>query len=99
MCKKQRWHVSGTRSDADHFDAAVSARESDGIVLNVGGAEPMTVKCKTVIISAGLKAPDVAGRLEAQMTGAELRAHRKAAGLSQVQLARLSGFSRDAVTY
>ncbi len=34
--------------------------ESDGIVLDVGGAEPMTVKCRTVIISAGLKAPEVA---------------------------------------
>ena len=34
--------------------------ESDGIVLEVGGTEPMTVKCRTVIISAGLKAPDVA---------------------------------------
>ena len=33
---------------------------SDGIVLDVGGAEPMTVKCRTVVISAGLKAPDVA---------------------------------------
>ena len=34
--------------------------ESDGIVLDVGGAEPMTVKCRTVILSAGLRAPDVA---------------------------------------
>ena len=34
--------------------------ESDGIVLEVGGADPMTVKCRTVIISAGLKAPEVA---------------------------------------
>ncbi len=34
--------------------------EHDGIVLEVGGADPMTVKCRTVIISAGLKAPDVA---------------------------------------
>lgn len=34
--------------------------ENDGIVLEVGGADPMTVKCRTVIISAGLKAPDVA---------------------------------------
>ena len=34
--------------------------EADGIVLEVGGKEPMTVKCKTVIISAGLKAPEVA---------------------------------------
>ncbi len=34
--------------------------ESDGIVLNVGGAEAMTVKCRTVILSAGLNAPAVA---------------------------------------
>ena len=34
--------------------------ESGGIVLEVGGAEPMTVKCRTVIISAGLNAPAVA---------------------------------------
>jgi L-2-hydroxyglutarate oxidase LhgO len=34
--------------------------ESDGIVLEVGGTEPMTIKCKTVILSAGLKAPEVA---------------------------------------
>ena len=38
--------------------------ESDGIVLDVGGKEPMTVKCRTVIISAGLKAPDVARTID-----------------------------------
>lgn len=38
--------------------------ESDGIVLEVGGKEPMTVKCRTVILSAGLKAPDVARSIE-----------------------------------
>ena len=38
--------------------------ESDGIVLEVGGADPMTVKCRTVIISAGLKAPEVAHSIE-----------------------------------
>jgi len=38
--------------------------ESDGIVLHVGGAEPMTVKCRTVIISAGLHAPAVARSIE-----------------------------------
>ena len=32
----------------------------DGIVLQVGGAEPMTVSCKTVINSAGLYAQSVA---------------------------------------
>jgi transcriptional regulator with XRE-family HTH domain len=34
-----------------------------------------------------------------QMTGAELRAHRKAAGLSQSELAKRAGVSRDAVGY
>ncbi len=34
--------------------------ESDGIVLAVGGVEPMTVKCRSVVISAGLNAPAVA---------------------------------------
>lgn len=38
--------------------------ESDGIVLEVGGADPMTLKCRTVIISAGLKAPDLARRIK-----------------------------------
>jgi L-2-hydroxyglutarate oxidase LhgO len=37
---------------------------SDGIVLEVGGKEPMTLKCRTVIISAGLKAPEVARSIE-----------------------------------
>ncbi len=34
--------------------------ESGGIVLDVGGKEPMTVKCRSVVISAGLNAPAVA---------------------------------------
>jgi L-2-hydroxyglutarate oxidase LhgO len=38
--------------------------EAEGIVLEVGGKEPMTVKCKTVIISAGLKAPEVARSIQ-----------------------------------
>ena len=33
------------------------------------------------------------------MTGAELRAHRKAAGLTQQSLAKLAGIGRDAVSY
>lgn len=33
------------------------------------------------------------------MTGAELRTHRKAAGLSQVHLARLAGVGHHAVSY
>jgi transcriptional regulator with XRE-family HTH domain len=33
------------------------------------------------------------------LTGAKLRAHRKAAGLTQVQLAKRAGFSRHAVYY
>lgn len=34
-----------------------------------------------------------------RITGAELRAHRKAAGLTQAELAKRAGFSRDAVGY
>ncbi len=34
--------------------------ESDGIVLEVGGVEPMTVKCRSVVNAAGLNAPAVA---------------------------------------
>ena len=34
--------------------------EDDGIVLDVGGAEPMTLKARVVVNSAGLQAPDLA---------------------------------------
>lgn len=37
--------------------------ESDGVVLEVGGKEPMTVKCRSVVVSAGLHAPDIARRI------------------------------------
>lgn len=37
---------------------------ADGILLNVGGAEPMTVVCNTVINAAGLCAQDVSRRIE-----------------------------------
>ncbi len=33
---------------------------NDGIELEVGGAEPMSIVCNTVVNSAGLRAPDVA---------------------------------------
>lgn len=36
------------------------AVEHDGIVLNVGGAEPMSIRCDIVVNSAGLKAQAVA---------------------------------------
>ncbi len=36
----------------------------DGILLNVGGTEPMTVLCKTVVNTAGLYAQDVSRRIE-----------------------------------
>ncbi len=36
----------------------------DGILLNVGGTEPMTVVCNTVINAAGLYAQDVSRRIE-----------------------------------
>jgi L-2-hydroxyglutarate oxidase LhgO len=35
----------------------------DGIVLNVGGAEPMTIRCNTVVNCAGLRAPKVAAAI------------------------------------
>ena len=37
---------------------------ADGILLSVGGTEPMTVVCKTVINAAGLYAQDVSRRIE-----------------------------------
>ena len=37
---------------------------SDGIVLHVGGAEPMTLKASVVVNSAGLRAPSVAKSIE-----------------------------------
>ena len=36
----------------------------DGIVLEVGGDEPMTISCRSVINSAGLWAPDLARAIE-----------------------------------
>ncbi|MCC7273819.1 MAG: NAD(P)/FAD-dependent oxidoreductase [Alphaproteobacteria bacterium] len=37
--------------------------EAAGIVLETGGAEPMTVRCRTVVVSAGLHAPSVAASI------------------------------------
>ena len=37
---------------------------SDGIELEVGGAEPMSITCNTVVNCAGLRAPDVARLLK-----------------------------------
>ena len=39
-----------------------SAQE-DGIILDVGGTNPMRLKCRTVINAAGIPAPDLAGML------------------------------------
>lgn len=36
---------------------------ADGIVLNVGGAEPMSIRCNTVVNCAGLRAPQVAAAI------------------------------------
>jgi L-2-hydroxyglutarate oxidase LhgO len=36
---------------------------ADGIVLNVGGAEPMSINCNTVVNCAGLRAPQVAAAI------------------------------------
>lgn len=41
----------------------------------------------------------MSGPVFPRMTGAELRARRKAAGLSQMQLAEAAGIGRDAVSY
>jgi L-2-hydroxyglutarate oxidase LhgO len=38
--------------------------DKDGIVLHVGGADPMTLKASTVVNSAGLRAPSVAKSIE-----------------------------------
>ncbi|MEQ8193683.1 MAG: NAD(P)/FAD-dependent oxidoreductase [Rhodospirillales bacterium] len=38
--------------------------EKDGITLNIGGAEPMTLLCRTVVISAGLYAQKVAAAID-----------------------------------
>ncbi|HTR87363.1 MAG TPA: NAD(P)/FAD-dependent oxidoreductase [Reyranella sp.] len=40
-----------------------------GVELEVGGAEPMRLKCRTVINSAGLTAPDVAKTIEGMPAG------------------------------
>ena len=36
----------------------------DGVILNVGGAEPMRLKCRTVVNSAGLFAPALAHKFQ-----------------------------------
>jgi L-2-hydroxyglutarate oxidase LhgO len=36
----------------------------EGIEIAVGGAEPIRLRCRTLVNSAGLYAPDVAGRIE-----------------------------------
>ena len=36
----------------------------DGVILDVGGAEPMRLKCRTVVNSAGLFAPALAHKLQ-----------------------------------
>jgi L-2-hydroxyglutarate oxidase LhgO len=38
--------------------------DRDGITLRIGGAEPMTLSCRTVVISAGLYAQRVAASIE-----------------------------------
>jgi L-2-hydroxyglutarate oxidase LhgO len=47
------------------FHAPVSggAAAEDGIVLEVGGAAPITLHCRLVVNSAGLEAPDLARRI------------------------------------
>ena len=60
------------QGDAENSGAAVvlkspvesGAVRSDGIVLDVGGDEPMTIACRSVINSAGLFAQDIARSIE-----------------------------------
>jgi len=42
---------------------------AQGIELEVGGAEPMSILCQTVVNSAGLRAPDVARSISGLSTG------------------------------
>ena len=48
---------------AFHSPVARGAVGGDGIQLDVGGAEPMRLQCRSVVNSAGLFAPDLASRL------------------------------------
>lgn len=61
-------YMSALRRDAERAGAQVVLStpvlggrvESAGITLDLGGVEPVTVTCRTVINSAGLRAPEVA---------------------------------------
>jgi L-2-hydroxyglutarate oxidase LhgO len=66
--------------------------DSDGIVLHVGGAEPMTIKASLVVNSAGLRAPSVARSLEGYP--AELAPREFYAKGNYYSLQRPSPFSR-----
>jgi L-2-hydroxyglutarate oxidase LhgO len=58
----------GLQGDAENHGAAIvfhspvqgGEARAEGIVLEVGGADPMTLTCSAVVNSAGLFAPDVA---------------------------------------
>lgn len=60
------------QGDAENSGATVvfkspvesGAADSDGIVLNVGGDEPMTIACRSVVNSAGLFAQNIARSIE-----------------------------------
>lgn len=59
----------GDAEDAGAMLALLSPVEKgrvteDGIMLEVGGAEPMTLSCRTLINAAGLQAPDLARSIE-----------------------------------
>ncbi len=59
------------QGDAEDHGAMIAFRSpvtggavaKDGIILDVGGAEPMRLKCRSVVNSAGLFAPDIAKSL------------------------------------
>lgn len=65
-------YMLALRGDAEEAGAAFAfhapltgARAEGGrIVVEVGGAEPMTLACRTLINSAGLNAPKLAGSIE-----------------------------------
>lgn len=64
--------MSALRRDAERDGAQIVLSSpvlggcvaSGGILLRVGGAEPSTVLCRTLVNAAGLTAPDLAARIE-----------------------------------
>ena len=65
-------YMLALRGDAEAAGASIAfqaplqsaAVAHDGLVLSVGGAEPLTLGCSTLINAAGLNAPDIAQRID-----------------------------------